>query len=111
MKSDTKLAAEKRQSRIQELHRCDPAHTALLVVDMQHAFLDQGASLEVPRGREIVSNIRRLVECCRAEGAPVIFTQFVYSPAVPCLRGDPFGIDHQPAVNGQITGFGHPSSN
>ena len=41
----------------------------------------------------------------------MIFTQFVYDPAVPCLRGDPFGIEHLPAVAGEPTGFGWPSSN
>jgi nicotinamidase-related amidase len=52
-----------------------------------------------------------LIQCCRAAGAPVIFTQFIYSPAVPCLRGDPFGIEHLPAAAGRPTGYGHPSGN
>jgi nicotinamidase-related amidase len=78
---------------------------------MQHGFLDPGASLEVPKGRALIPAIRLLMDCCRALGAPVMFTQFVYSPAVPCLRGDPFGIEHLPAVAGKPTGYGHPSSN
>jgi nicotinamidase-related amidase len=41
----------------------------------------------------------------------VIFTEFVYSLAVPCLRGDPFGVEHLPAEPGEPTGFGRPSSN
>ena len=97
--------------RIEHVHRCDPAHTALLVVDMQRGFLDPGAALEVSAGREIVPAIGRLVDCCRTVGAPVIFTQFVYSTAVPCLRGDPFGIEHLPALPGEPTGYGRPSSN
>jgi ureidoacrylate peracid hydrolase len=111
MTSALKPTAQERLDRINQLHRCDPAHTALIVVDMQHAFLDHGAALEVSRGRDIVPNIQQLVECCRTEGSPVIFTQFIYSPAVPCLRGDPFGIEHLPALSGQPTGFGHPSNN
>ena len=75
-----------KQPRIDTLHRCEPAQTALLVVDMQHGFLDPGASLEVPKGRGIVPSIRRLMDCCRENGAPVIFTKFVYSAQVPCLR-------------------------
>lgn len=78
---------------------------------MQHGFLDPGASLEVPRGRAIVPAIRRLMECCRGVGSPVIFTRFVYSTAVPCLRGDPFGVEHLPAQPGQPGGFGRPSGN
>lgn len=78
---------------------------------MQHGFLDPGASLEVPRGREIIPTLHRLITRCRAAGMPVIFTQFVYSPAVPCQRGDPFGIEHLAARPGQPTGFGRPSGN
>jgi biuret amidohydrolase len=100
-----------KQSRIDDSHRCPLAGTALLVVDMQHGFLDPGASLEVPKGRAIVPAIRRLIHCCRNARVPVIFTQFVYSPAVPCLRGIPFGIEHLPARSGQPTGYGKPSSN
>jgi nicotinamidase-related amidase len=42
---------------------------------------------------------------------PVVFTEFVYSTAVPCLRGDPFGPEHLPARPGQPTGLGLPSNN
>lgn len=106
---DEVLAANQR--RIDELHRCRPGQTALLVIDMQHGFLDPGAALEVPAGREIVPNVRRLIELCRAKDVPVVFTEFVYSTAVPCLRGDPFGVEHLPAEPGRPTGFGYPSSN
>ena len=100
-----------RQQRIDQLHRFQPGRTALLVVDMQHGFLDPGAALEVPEGRAIVPNLRRLIDTCRQNDVPVIFTEFVYSTAVPCLRGDPFGIEHLPAAEGEATGFGHPSNN
>jgi ureidoacrylate peracid hydrolase len=100
-----------RQQRIDELHRLEPGRTALLVIDMQRGFLEQGAALEVPPGREIIPNLRRLVEACRRQGVPVIFTEFVYAAAVPCLRGDPFGPEHLPARPGQPTGLGLPSSN
>jgi nicotinamidase-related amidase len=100
-----------KQDRIDATHRCRPGHTALLVIDMQHGFLDRGASLEVPKGRAFIPAIRRLIEACRAVETPVVFTRFVYSSAVPCLRGDPFGIEHLPARPGQPTGFGWPSGN
>ena len=41
----------------------------------------------------------------------VVFTEFVYSTLVPCLRGAPFGPEHLPAESPQTTGFGRPSSN
>src|SRR5262245_30285093 len=100
-----------RQERIDETHRFERGRTALLVVDMQRGFLEPGAALEVPPGREIIPNLRRLVETCRRHRLPVIFTEFVYSPAVPCLRGDPFGPEHLPPRPGEPTGFGHPSGN
>jgi ureidoacrylate peracid hydrolase len=99
------------QERIDELHRLQPGRTALLVIDMQRGFLEPGAALEVPAGRAIIPNIRRLVEECRRRRVPVVFTQFVYTTAVPCLRGDPFGREHLPAPPGEPTGFGLPSSN
>ncbi len=96
---------------IQESHRCGPGNAALIVVDMQHGFLDPGASLELAKARGLIPNIQRLVETCRHHTIPVIFTEFVYATTVPCLRGDPFGIEHLPAVAGQPTGLGYPSDN
>ena len=100
-----------RAEHIDEMHVCLPGRTALLVVDMQRGFLEPGAALEVPQGRPIIPNVRRLIDTCREKGVPVVFTEFVYSTAVPCLRGDPFGVEHLPVGEGQPTGFGYASSN
>jgi nicotinamidase-related amidase len=100
-----------REERIEELHRLQPGRTALLVIDMQRGFLEPGAALEVPPGRAIIPNLQSLIATCRRRRVPVIFTEFVYAPAVPCLRGDPFGPEHLPAPPGEPTGFGLPSSN
>jgi len=35
----------------------DPAHTALLVVDMQRAFVEPGQAMEVPPARDTVWNL------------------------------------------------------
>lgn len=45
MSAKLKSEPRSRLCRIDARHRCVPAHTALLVVDMQHGFLDEGASL------------------------------------------------------------------
>ena len=95
--------------RIEEVHRLVSGKSALLVIDMQHGFLDEGASLEVAAGREIVPTISSLVDAFRAKEAPVIFTEFVYADNVPCLRGDPFGIEHLSSEG--APGFGSRSSN
>lgn len=100
-----------KQDRIEELHRCQPGKTALLVIDMQNGFLAPGAALELPNARSIIPNVQALVEGCRERNVPVIFTEYVYSPKIPCMRGDPFGPEHLPAQEGKPTGFGHPSSN
>ncbi len=107
----TEALLQARQARIDELHRLERGRTALLVIDMQRGFLDPGAALEVPPGRAIIPNVQLLLDACRQRQLPVIFTEFVYSSAVPCLRGDPFGPEHLPARPGQATGFGLPSSN
>jgi biuret amidohydrolase len=109
--SSEQTPIEAKLQRIADFHRIQAGRTALVVVDMQHGFLDPGASLEVPRGRDVVPNVARLIDACRAKGVPVIFTEFVYATAIPCLRGDPFGIEHLPAIPGEQTGFGRRSSN
>ena len=100
-----------RQERIDQFHGCSSDDTALLVIDMQCGFVNEGASLEVAAARDIIPSIRALIDAFRATGAPVIFTEFVYSTDTPNLRGDPFGVEHLPAIEGQPTGFGFPSSN
>lgn len=98
-----------RQERIDQMHRLQAGRTALLVVDMQRGFLEPGAALEVPPGRDIIPTVQRLIEVCRRRDVLVVFTEFVYAPAVPCLRGDPFGPEHLPAPPGQPTGRGRRS--
>lgn len=50
-----------------------PAKTALLVIDMQNAFLLPGAPLEVPAARGICGNINRLAGSLRDAGGVVVW--------------------------------------
>lgn len=100
-----------KQEAIRESHRVTSGASALMIIDMQHGFLDPGASLEVPKGREVVPNVQRLLAAWRAAKLPVIFTEFVYSTTIPCLRGTPFGPEHLPQPAGATTGLGMPSAN
>lgn len=84
--------------------------TALLVVDMQHGFLDPGEALEVPPAREIVPRVSALLELFRTKRLPVAFSEFVYSETVPLLVGE-LHPEHKRARPGEPTGFGRPSSN
>lgn len=61
------------------LAQLDPAHTALLVIDMQNAFVhDEGtlgsSGVDVAPARATVAPHRKLIEACRAAGMPVIWT-------------------------------------
>jgi biuret amidohydrolase len=87
----------------------EPGRTALLVVDMQRAFVERGQAMEVPPAREVVPRIQELLAIFREKGLPVVFTEFTYSPAAPLLVGE-LHPEHRPAAAGAATGFGRPSS-
>ena len=108
---DIVKATESKLSRTDERNRLQADRTALVVVDMQRGFLEPGAALELPAGRELIPNLQLLITTCRRVGIPVIFTEYVYATSVPCQRGDPFGPEHLPARPGEQTGYGLPSDN
>ena len=82
---------------------------ALLVVDMQRAFVDPGQAMEVPPARAIVPRIQDLLAAFRAHGRPVVFTEFVYSELAPLLVGE-LHREHRRAAPGASMGAGRPSS-
>jgi nicotinamidase-related amidase len=86
-----------------------PGKTALLVVDMQRAFLDPGEAMEVPPARDVIPQIRALLDLFRGKGLPVLFTEFTYSERAPLLVGD-LHPEHRRADSGALPGFGRPSS-
>ena len=89
--------------------KLEPGRSALVVVDMQRAFLDQGEAMEVPAARDIVPQIRALLDLFRSKHLPVIFTEFTYSERVPVLVGL-LHPEHRRAAPGAPRGFGLPSS-
>ncbi len=69
----------------------DPSRSALIIQDMQHdvvsdggAFADSG-SPQHAREQNVVENIRRLAEHCRARGVMVVHVHFVVEPGAPGL--------------------------
>ena len=62
-----------RRGRTDWFDRLDPSRTALLVIDMQTAFCEPGATAEVPLSREIVPAINSLTGELRKLGCPVIW--------------------------------------
>ena len=83
--------------------------TALIVVDMQRAFLEPGEAMEVPPAREVVPRIQALLTAFRARRLPVVFTEFLYTEAAPLLVGE-LHPEHRRAAPGATRGFGRPSS-
>jgi nicotinamidase-related amidase len=98
-----------RTEAFEEALRLAPGKTALVVVDMQRAFLDPGEAMEVPPARDIVPQIQRLLDAFREKRLPVVFTEFTYSETVPVLVGL-LHPEHRRAAPGAPRGFGRPSS-
>ena len=86
-----------------------PGRTALLVVDMQRAFLEPGEAMEVPPARDIVPRIGELIAIFRDKGLPVVFTRFTYSAdgAAPRRRAPPRAPARRPRRPRRL---GRPSS-
>src|SRR5947209_7987330 len=64
-----------RRGRLHLYDRLDRERTALVVIDMQNAFVAPGAPVEVPGARSIVPNINRLAAELRGRGVTVIWVQ------------------------------------
>jgi ureidoacrylate peracid hydrolase len=62
-----------RRRRYHLFDRLDPKRTALVVIDMQSAFVEPGSPAEVPAARGVVANINRLAAEARALGVTVIW--------------------------------------
>lgn len=90
---------------------------AVLVIDMQRDFIDEGAPIECPGGRETIEPIRQLLTLARQKKVPIIYTQeahraekvdfgleLAYEEPEHCLEGTP-GIEIIPAVSPQPGDF------
>ena len=55
-----------------------PDNTALVIVDMQHDFLDDGAPCTVKDGRRIIPALQQLLRECRSLKVPVIHVHTVW---------------------------------
>jgi ureidoacrylate peracid hydrolase len=62
-----------RRGRLHLFDRLDAKRTALLVIDMQNAFVAPGAPIEVPGARDVVPAINRLSAELRRRSVPVIW--------------------------------------
>lgn len=62
-----------RRGRLHIFDRLDPKRTALVVIDMQNAFVAPGAPMEVPAARAIVAPVNRFAAELRRRGVLVIW--------------------------------------
>jgi ureidoacrylate peracid hydrolase len=62
-----------RRGRLHLFDALDPKKSALVVIDMQNAFVAPGAPMEVPAARAIVAPINRLAAELRKRGVTVIW--------------------------------------
>jgi ureidoacrylate peracid hydrolase len=69
-----------RRGKLHLFDSLNPKKTALLVIDMQNAFVAPGAPVEVPAAREIVPAINRLAAALRKRGVPVVWVQHENRP-------------------------------
>ncbi|MBB4689189.1 cysteine hydrolase family protein [Amycolatopsis jiangsuensis] len=56
----------------------DVERTALLVIDMQNDFVEEGAPLEFPEGRGVIPAIQQVLEAARARDLPVVYAAHVH---------------------------------
>lgn len=83
----------------------DPRRAALLVIDMQNAFVAEGAPFETPGAREMIPRLERLIRFAREHGLAIVWTQSDHRP--------PFGglmLEKFPAIGQQrVLWQGEPS--
>jgi len=80
----------------------DPKETALLVIDLQKGFVSEGAFCEVPAARKMLPRLQRLIDVCKRQSMPVIYTrmshQYMRSTVYPDLWPDHFKPDGTPIL-------------
>lgn len=62
-----------------EFFEIDPRSTALVIIDMQNAFVAEGAAYETPGARIMIPNLERIIAFAREQRMPVIWTQSDHS--------------------------------
>ncbi len=73
-----------RRGRLHVYDHVDPSTTALIVIDLQNAFVAEGAPYECPAARGIVPNVNRLAEKMREAGSEIVWLMSTQPP-----RDDP----------------------
>lgn len=102
------------RGRLHAFEALQPERTALIVIDMQNAWVEPGVSpLEIPTTRDIVDNINRLAAAVRDAGGIVAWTQSVFPEDATRRAYARFGNQRwcdQIIADTQIGAYGHELS-
>ncbi|MFO0987222.1 MAG: cysteine hydrolase family protein [Alphaproteobacteria bacterium] len=108
------IAAGAEQAPRTAAERLAPAHTALLVVDMQNDFCAEGGYIEAVVGknaaacRMVANPIMSLVGAARAGGVPVVWVRADYRPEkLPASMAARFAAQGKGRVCCAPGGWGH----
>jgi nicotinamidase-related amidase len=63
-----------------DFFKIDTRRTALIVIDMQNAFVAEGAPLETPPARAMIPRLERLIRFAREHAMPLVWTQSDHRP-------------------------------
>src|SRR5919108_6630342 len=80
--------AEDEQQQVQ----IDPSRTALLIQDLQNDVIIEGGAFaesgspEHAKEQNVVENVKRLAEACRAAGIPVVHVHYIVEEGAPALK-------------------------
>lgn len=64
----------------QDFFTVDPRRAALIVIDMQNAFVAEGAAFETPGARSMLPRLERLIRFAREHSMPIVWTQSDHRP-------------------------------
>jgi ureidoacrylate peracid hydrolase len=78
---EVRALVQTRRGRLHAIETLDPKRTALIVIDMQSAFVDDGTPSYVGAARAIIPNINRLAAAVRRTGGHVTWARVTFSNA------------------------------
>jgi ureidoacrylate peracid hydrolase len=69
-----------RRGRVTVFERLDAKKTALLVIDLQNAFVMPGMPLAMQSALEIIPNVNRLADAVRSHGGKIVWIKMTHAP-------------------------------
>jgi ureidoacrylate peracid hydrolase len=63
-----------------EFFSIDPRRSALIIIDMQNAFVAEGAPFEIAGARAMIPDLERLITFARSHQMPIVWTQSDHRP-------------------------------